>query len=227
MMVSALLCLFVLVIYAGARRGSDLLGNPPWASPVLVAAVIVTAALWLTGVPVAVFDAATMPLRWLLGPGLVALALVIDANRALLRRRAAAVLVAVVGGTLVGVASAVGLAQVLGLAPMLRQAVVTKTVSTPFAVAIQTMVGGPVALAAALAVVTGVIGALLVPVMFDRLRIGGTAGRALGMGVSSHIVGTDWLTRRDARAGGMAALGMVLAGTLAALVLPAVWRVAG
>ncbi len=224
MMVSALMCLGVLVIYAGARWGSVRVGNPPWASPVLVAAVVVVAALWVMRVPVAVFTEATMPLRWLLGPGLVALALVIDANRGVLRRQARAVLVAVTGGTLVGVASAVGLAKVMGLTPVLRAAVATKTVSTPFAVAIQAAVGGPVALAAALAVVTGVIGALVVPVMFDRLRIGGTAGRALGIGVSSHIVGTDWLTRRDARAGGLSALAMVLAGTLAALVLPGVWR---
>ena len=49
------------------------------------------------------------------------------------------------------------------------------------------------------------------------------ANVALGLGVSSHIVGTDWLTRRDARAGGLAALAFVMAGLVAAVVVPAIW----
>lgn len=218
-----LACGLVLLAYGGARQLSGRLGHPPWASPVLVAAIGVAAVLALLRVPVARFTDATLVLRLMLAPALVALALIIDANRAGLRSRALPVLVAVAGGTLVGVGSAIAMARLLGLDAVLAEAVVTKTVSTPFAMAIMAAVGGPVALAAALAVLTGVIGALLVPMAYDALRIGGTTGRALGLGVSSHIVGTDWLTRRDARAGGMAALAMVLAGTLAALVLPPVW----
>jgi len=56
------------------------------------------------------------------------------------------------------------------------------------------------------------------------LRITGSATRALGLGVSSHIVGTDWLTRRDPASGALSALAMVIAGALATLVLPLLWR---
>jgi putative effector of murein hydrolase len=164
-----------------------------------------------------------MPLRWLLGPALVALALVIFDNRALLRAEARPVLVAVIGGTLIGLASAWGLAVALGLPPLLRAALTTKTVTTPFSVAIMTAVGGPVALAAAFSVLTGVIGALLVPGLFRRLGIASATGRALGLGVSAHIVGTDWQMRRDARAGGLSALAFVLAGLVAALLVPPLW----
>ena len=81
-------CAAVLLAFAGARWLSARLGHPPWASPVLVTALAMIAGLWLTELPLARFEAATAPLRWLLGPALVALALVIDANRSRLRAKA-------------------------------------------------------------------------------------------------------------------------------------------
>lgn len=216
-------CALVLAGFAAARWLSARLGHPPWASPVLVTALVVIAGLTITGVPLMDFNAATAPLRWLLGPALVALALVIDGNRSLLRAQAVPVLVAVAGGTLVGLGSAVALARLLGIDGVLAAALVTKTVTTPFTVAIMTRVDGPVALAAALSVLTGVIGALLVPPLFGRLKVNDPAARALGLGVSAHIVGTDWLTRRDARNGGLAALAFVVTGLVAALVVPLAW----
>lgn len=224
MLATLLGCALVLFGFAGARWLSARLGHPPWASPVLVTALAIIVGLAATGVRLEDFDAATVPLRWLLGPALVALALVIDGNRSLLRAQAVPVLVAVVGGALVGLGSAIALARLLGIDGVLAAALVTKTVTTPFTVAIMTRVDGPVALAAALSVLTGVIGALLVPPAFARLKVIDPAARALGLGVSAHIVGTDWLTRRDARSGGLAALAFVVTGLVAALVVPVAWR---
>jgi putative effector of murein hydrolase len=115
------------------------------------------------------------------------------------------------------------MARLVGIDGVLRAALVTKTVTTPFTVAIMARVDGPVALAAALSVATGVIGALLVPALFDALRVRDASARALGLGVSSHIVGTDWLARRDARGGGLAALAFVATGIVAAVLVPLLW----
>ncbi len=218
-----LVTLLVAGCFAGARALSVRLGNPPWASPVLVAALVLGLGLAVTGVPLARFEAAARPLRWLLGPALVALALVIHGNLALLKRAPGPVLLAVTGGGVTGVASAWGLARLLGLDRVLMMAVTTKTISTPFAVVVARMGGASVALAAAVAVLTGVIGALTVPWLFDRLGIRGQSARGLGLGVSSHLVGTDWWTRRDPAGGAFAALAMVLTGVIAALMLPVLW----
>lgn len=223
MIASALVCAAVVAGFAVARRLSAQLGHPPWASPVLVTALAIVAILALAAVPAAWFDTAAQPLRLMLGPALVALALMIEANLGLLRRETLPIVTAVIGGGLVGIGSAIGLARLSGIDRLIVQALVTKTVTAPFVVAIMGTTGGPLALAAALSVLTGVIGALLVPWSFDRLGIRSPAARALGLGVSSHIVGTDWLIRRDPRAGGLAALAFVLVGLLAAVIVPAIW----
>jgi putative effector of murein hydrolase len=215
-------CLGTLALFAAARWLSGKLGHPPWASPVLVTALVLVLGFRAAGLPVAAYMAEAVPLRWLLGPALVALALVIEGNRSLLRAEPGPIAIAIIGGAIVGMGSAVGLARLAGIDGALLKALATKSVTAPFVVTLMKSVGGPVGLAAALSVTTGVIGALTIPPLFERLRIGGAA-RGLGIGVAAHIVGTDWLTRRDPRAGGLAALALVLAGLAAAVLLPLVW----
>ena len=221
--VQLLVCSGVILLFLGSRALSARLGNPPWASPVLVAAAGVGGRLWLTGVPVREFEVAAAPLRLALLPAIVALGAVIHRGRRAIAAQPRALLVAVTGGTVVGVASAIGLSHALGLEPLLVAGLTTKTLTTPFAVAVATRVGGPVSLAAALAVLTGVIGALLVPPLLRAARVRGVAATGIAIGQSAHLVGTDMLTRRDAGAATWSAVTMVLSGVFAALVLPWLW----
>ena len=220
---TAAVSLGVPLIFTGVRHLTARLGAPAALSPVLLAALVVGALLWAGRMPVARFEALAWPLRWALGPAIVALAAVVHAARAALRARLGALLVAVTGGTLIGIASALLMARALGLAPLLTTALATKTVSTPFAILIAARLGGPVGLAAALAVFTGVVGAVLVPPLLRGCGIRGSAATGLAVGVAAHIVGTDALQRRDPAAAAFAGGATVLAGTVAAVVLPLVW----
>ena len=224
LLLSAAVTIGVPLTFIAVRRATALVGSPPYLSPVLIAALLVGAACWRAPLDIAAFERLAAPLRWALGPAIVALGAVVHASRVQLRAQVGALLIAVVGGTLVGIASAVGMAWALGLEPMLRDALVTKTVTTPFAILIQTRAGGPVGLAAALAVFTGVVGAVTVPPLLRALRINGSAATGLAVGVSSHIVGTDAIQRRDPRAAAFAGGATVLAGVTAAVVVPLIWQ---
>ncbi|GEM_PF-867666 len=221
--VTVLACTGVVVAFVLMRRLARWAGNPPWLSPVVLTALLAWAICAALPMPVARFEQLTAPLRWALGPAIVALGALVHAARAALRAQLGALLVAVGGGTLTGIASAAGLARLAEFDPVLGAALVTKTVSTPFAVLIQTRIGGPVAIAAAVAVVTGVIGALVVPPTLSLLRFRGSATTGLAVGVSSHIVGTDWLSRRDGRAAAFAGGATVLAGLVASVLVPLLW----
>ena len=218
-------CAITVAAFAAMRRLSAVLGHPPWASPVLLAALLIGAGLWAAGIAPAAYVAAAAPLRWLLAPAVVAFAGLIHGNAALIRRQARPLLLAVGGGGLFGLGIAIGGARLLGLDGTLGLALTTKTVTAPFVVAIMDRVGGPLGLAAALSVLTGVIGAVLVPPLLRALGIRDAGATGLAVGVSSHIVGTDWLTRRDPGAGALAALALVLVGLLAALLLVPLWPV--
>lgn len=213
----------VLMAFLLGRRLSAIAAHPPMLSPVMVAATLVLAGCWIAKLDVARFETLTWPLRWALGPAIVALGAVVHAARVSLRAQLGKLLVAVAGGTAVGLVMAVGLARLSGLDTVITTALITKTVSTPFAVLIQTRAGGPVAMAAAFAVLTGVIGAIVVPLALKAARLQGSATWGIAIGVSSHLVGTDWLSRRDPRGAAFAGGATVIAGALAAALLPFVW----
>ena len=213
----------IIVLFLACRHAAVRWRAPAWASPVLGAALLTGGLLWLAKVPVARFEDGAMPLRWALSPAIVALGGVVWRERGVVRAQAWPLGIAVAGGTAVGVGSALWLARMLGLGALLRAALATKTVSTPFAVAVAMRVGGPVPLAAALAVLTGVVGAVTVPPLLRCLGLRGAATTGIAIGVSSHLVGTDALGRHDRRAAAWSAVAMVLAGVLAALLLPLLW----
>ncbi len=220
-MMPALLAVAVtLLAFMAARRLARAIGGPAWASPVLLAALGVSALLWLSAIPVPAYVAAAAPLTWWLKPAVVALGALLWDSRAELRARAVPLLTAVTIGLAVGVGSALGLARLAGLPPGLTGAFATRTVTTPFAVAIHAHGGGPVALAAAFAVLGGVVGTIVVPPLLRLLRITGPAATGTAIGVSAHLVGTDWLTRRSPQAAAFAGAAMVIAGVLATLALP-------
>ena len=221
---TVLTCVGVVLIFVAARRLAAALGHPPLASPVLIAAIGVGALLRTGDITVTRFEALAHPLVLLLAPALVALAAVIYRQVALIAAQPGPLLVAVVGGTATGVGSAVGLARWLGIGPLLTAGLATKTLTTPFAVAVAVRVGGSVPLAAALAVLTGVVGAVLVPLVLRLTRFRGAAASGIAMGQAAHLVGTDWLMRRDPRAAAWASVTMVLAGVVAVLARPPLWR---
>ncbi|MBV8973079.1 MAG: LrgB family protein [Sphingomonadaceae bacterium] len=213
----------IVAAYLAVVRMIRWLALPAAVSPVLVTALGIGALLAATGTPLARFAAMTMPLHLLLAPAIVALGAGVHANRATLRRAGRPLALAVTAGTASGVASAVLLARALGLGPLLTAATVTRTVSTPFAVLVQTRVGGPVSLAASLAVATGVVGAVLLPPLLKALRLGDAATLGTAAGVAAHLVGTDAVGRRDPLAAAFAGAGLVGAGILVALVVPPLW----
>lgn len=227
-------CAGTLIAWLAAVALARRLRHPPWANPVLLAALLLMAALWATGVPVQRYLAATQPLRWAMAAAIVGLAATIHAGWPRLRGRAVAVLAAVAAGATVGVGTAVAGARLLGLPTLFTQALATKSVSSPFAIAIMRSVGGPEALAAAAAVATGIVGALILPPLLrrcrldaDRLddrRLDDDIGVGLALGQAAHVVGTDLLARRRPGAAPFAGLALTIAGVLTALALPPLWR---
>jgi putative effector of murein hydrolase len=172
--------------------------------------------------PVADFQALAAPLGWALGPAIVALAAVTDLVRPLLIGRTRAALLAITGGALFGLSFCWAVARVTGLDESLVAALTVKTISSPFLIAILGQ-EGPVGLAAALSVTTGVISAMLVPPMLDRLKITDPDTRALALGVSGHLVASEYAIRSNPARGGLAIIGLVITGLMAALLLPLLW----
>lgn len=220
---AALAVVLTLGVYRLAYGVSRALGGHPLANPVLWGAALVTAALWALGIEVADYVMAARPLMAVLDLAIVALAvLLLDQLRGAGRRLLAA-LGALAVGSAAGMAMAIAGAKLLGLPAELQQALAVKNITSGIAISLMEHLGGPPPLAAGLVIATGMVGALTLPPLLQRMGMDADA-LGIGTGQAAHIVGTDALVRTSERAAANAALAMVVGGLIGAMLLPFAWR---
>ena len=150
------------------------------------------------------------------------MALAVPLHRQLARVRAVALplMVALLAGSVTAVVSAVLLTRGLGGSDALVGSMAPKAATTPVALALTESVGGLPALAAVLAVVTGIVGAMAGPSLLTVLRVEDERVRGLALGVSSHGIGTARALQESAVVGAFSGLGMALNALTTAAVLP-------
>lgn len=209
--------LLTLAAYAAAlwlyrRSGHHLL-----CLPVLTGTALVVALLALSGTAYPVYADATRLLRWLSGPAVIALAVPLYRQAALLRRLALPLLAALLAGCAVAVGATLALAFVLGAPREVALSLAPKSATMPIAMAAAERAGGLPALAAMAVVATGVLGTLLCAPLLRRLRIEDERVTAFTLGLAAHAIGVARVlqTRPDTVA--FAALAMSLNGVATAL----------
>lgn len=191
--------------------------------PILASTVILAIVLSTPLGDLAAYERGTMPLRFLLGPATLALAVPLARRKAMIRAHLRAVL-GVVVGAIVGAASAMLLSRALGLSRALVATITPKSVTTPIAMPISERLGGIPTLTAAIVVLVGVFGAAVGPWILDRIGIKGAVARGLALGTSAHGVGTARALEEGETEGASAGIAMVVAGVVTALVSPLLLR---
>jgi predicted murein hydrolase (TIGR00659 family) len=192
----------------------------PWANPVLWTVLLLAVMLTLSDTPYPSYFSGAQFIHFLLGPAVVALAWPMWQRRAELRRRAVALLLASLAGGTAAAASAVGIGWALGLPPELLRSLAPKSVTAPVAMGIAEQLGGIPALAAVLAVLTGLVGALLGKYLFDAIGVKQPEARGFALGTASHGIGAARALQVHPDAGAYAGLALGLQVLLASLLMP-------
>ena len=131
--------------------------------------------------------------------------------------------ISLICGALVTAVSAILLAQFFDLSAELTASLAPKSVTAPIAMGIAVELGGLTSIAAILAVVTGITGAMMVTPYSQPLvsRTGVHCGFAVG--VNCHGIGVAHAFQIHPIAGTFATIGMALNGVFSSVVLPALF----
>ncbi len=207
-------------VYALVRVMAARLGGAAWANPVLWTLAVVVAVLLSTGTRYSDYMRGGSVLSLLLGPAIVALALPIYLNARRLARVAGPVVLSTALGASVGIAAAIAIAGLLGGVPATVLALAPTHATSPVASAVSELAGGPGSLAATMAILTGVVGAVAGPTVLDALRIRDPHARGLAYGLSSHAIGTARAFEEGPIVGAFAATGMALGAACVAVLVP-------
>jgi len=209
-------------LYVAAQAVYQRLDHAPWANPVLWTVLALAVLLTATGTPYPTYFSGAQFIHFLLGPAVVALAWPLWQRRAQLRQRGWALLAAATAGGLAAAGSAVAIGWALGLPVDVLRSLAPKSVTAPVAMGIAEQLGGIPALAAALAVLTGLVGAISGKYLFNALGITSPAVRGFALGTASHGIGAARAMQVNPDAGAYAGLALGLQVVLASLLMPLV-----
>ncbi|MBE0530352.1 MAG: LrgB family protein [Rhodospirillales bacterium] len=208
-----------LIAYVGAERVSVHFKRNPLANPVVIAATLLVGLLVATKTPYgAYFDGAQF-VHFLLGPATVALAVPLYRNIGTVKKSLLPMAAALLAGSVTAAVSAVAIAWALGAPPSVLASLAPKSATAPIAMELARNLGGIASLAAVLVILTGIIGAVVVTPLMNRLGIKDFAARGFAAGVASHGIGTARAFQVSELAGTFAGIAMGLNGALTSLIV--------
>ncbi|MFE1603034.1 LrgB family protein [Methylobacterium sp. ID0610] len=209
-----------LVAYVVADRISLASNRHPLANPVLHAVWMIGLVLYATRTPYPVYFEGAQFVHFLLGPATVALAIPLYEHRATVLRVLLPMLAALAVGSIVAVVSALVTARLLGVPHDMLVTLAPKSVTASVAMGISGALGGDPALTAVLVILTGIIGAVLVTPLFDRLGLTDWRARGFAAGLAAHGIGTARAFQVSEVAGTFAGIAMGLNALLTAVIVP-------
>jgi predicted murein hydrolase (TIGR00659 family) len=192
----------------------------PWLTPLLTVPVVLVVIVLGARIPYPVYFADTRWLMWLLGPATVAFAVPIFEYRHLLRKHWLSLSVGVTVGILVAVGGSLALAKLLHLSPELQRSLATRSVSTPFALAVSDKLHAPKDLTALFVIATGVVGMLFGEIVLALVPLRSRLARGALFGAAAHGVGTAKARELGSEEGVVASLTMMIAGVAMVLLAP-------
>jgi predicted murein hydrolase (TIGR00659 family) len=197
-------------------------GRHPLANAVLIAGAIVGTMLVASGESYrAYFDGAQF-IHFLLGPATVALGIPLYRNRALVLRNLVPMMASLFAGAVVSIASALAIAAALGAPRDVLASLAPKSVTTPVAMAVSERLGGQPSLTAALVILTGILGAVMVTPLMNAMRMTDYAARGFAAGLAAHGIGTARAFTVDSVAGTFAGIALGLNALVTAVLAPVV-----
>ncbi|NJM55485.1 MAG: LrgB family protein [Verrucomicrobiae bacterium] len=199
-------------------------GLNPMLNPVMIAVILLVSVLYVTGTSYQTYFEGAQFVHFLLGPATVALAVPLYRQLDAVKRSAAALMASIMAGAATASVTAVGIAYALGASRDTLVSLAPKSVTAPVAMGISEQLGGLPSLTAVLVMMTGILGAMLGPVIMNLMGIRNWAARGLAMGTTSHGIGTARAMQVNATAGAFAGLAMGINALATALLLPLVWR---
>ncbi|RYH10143.1 LrgB family protein [Tropicimonas sp. IMCC6043] len=212
-----------LVAFQGASWLFERGGRSPILNPVLIAVIVITAILSLTGTDYATYFEGAQFVHFLLGPATVSLAVPLYRQWHRVRASALALTASLLTGSLTAILTAVAVAWAAGGTEQILASIAPKSVTAPVAMAISEELGGLPSLTAVLVIVTGILGAMFGPMLLDLAGVKSWSARGLAIGTASHGIGTARALQVNETAGAFAGLAMGLNALATALLLPILW----
>lgn len=153
-------------------------------------------------------------LSYLLTPATVCLAIPLYEQLELLKKHLAAILAGITAGVLTSLTGVLVLSLLFHLNHQQYVTLLPKSITTAIGMGVSEELGGIVTITVAVIIITGVLGNVIADLVFKVFRITHPIARGIGLGSSSHAIGTAKALELGEVEGAMSSLSIVVSGLL-------------
>ena len=189
-------------------------------NPLLISIVLTIAALCLLGVDYEHYSAGAKYLSWLLTPATVCLAIPLYEQLSLLKSNWRAILAGILAGVLASMGCVLVLALIFGLDHAQYVTLLPKSVTTAIGMGLVEEMGGDPSIAAAVIIVTGVLGNMMGELICKVFHITEPISKGIAYGASAHAIGTAKAMELGEVEGAMSGLAIAVSGILTVILAP-------
>ena len=189
-------------------------------TPLLLTTAFVIGFLVLFDIPYATYSAGAKYLNYFLVPATVCFAVPMYKQIKLMRDYKWVILVSVIFGCAVSVASVAFLCWAFGLGEIIRNSLASVSVTTAIAIGITKELGGIAGITVFAVIITGILGNAIGRQACKLLRLKNPISRGLAIGNSSHAMGTSKAIEMGPIEGGMSSIAIVVSGLATAALAP-------
>ena len=208
-----------LVVWLIATGIAGLSPSNPLLNPIMLSIAAIATVLCVAGIDYDTYFEGAQFIHFLLGPATVALGIPLYEKLSLVKTNLIPMLSALVVGSLTAVGSTVFFSHLFGFTPSVVASLAPKSTTAAVAMAISSGLQGDPALTAAVVVLTGICGAIVVTPMMNAMRIKDFSARGFAVGLASHGIGTARAYSVDPVAGLFSGIAMGLNAVLTSLIV--------
>jgi putative effector of murein hydrolase len=193
-----------------------------WLIPAIPTSILLIALVQATSTSYPLYFEDTKWLVWLLGPATVAFALPIYKNRRIIQKYWMALVAGSLISIVVSVLVTLVIAQALGLDGVVERSLLSRSVSTPFALEATERLGGTAQLTGVFVVITGLFGIVLGEVVLAIIPLRTRLAKGAPLGSAAHGFGLSIALGLGNEIGAVASLTMIFSGVLMVALSPVI-----
>jgi len=161
-----------------------------------------------------------LPLTLLLEPAIVALAIPLYKEFIYIKSQLKNIIISCTLGVFSSTGTALFIAYMLGADNQITASVAPNAVTSPIAMTLADSLGGIAALAAAIVILIGVLGAIFAHPLLKLIGVSDKAAQGLAMGAACHALGTARAVELDSKIGAFASVSLIVSAVLTSIILP-------
>lgn len=192
----------------------------PFFNPLLIAIILVIFIIKLFNISLDSFNTGGNLINFFLGPATVVLAVPLYHKLDLIKKYFVPILLGVTVGSITAIFSIYYISKLFGLTDELTFSLVPKSITTPIGIEVSKVIGGIPAITVAAIIFTGIVGAVISPLVCKIFRIKNEIAVGISIGTASHAIGTTKAIEMGETEGAMSSLAIGIAGIITSLIAP-------